>query len=215
MSEPDPATRQALLQTVERYYADRLREFGATARGVDWNSAESQALRFAQLLHVLPAGADASTSLLDLGCGYGALLDTLRARGSAVSYRGYDISADMIAAATARHGHDTAARFSTELAAFGPSDVAVASGVFNVKLDTPVDTWHDYVWATIDTLHAVSTRGFAFNMLSTYSDPDRRKASLYYADPCAVFDRCKRTFSTQVALLHDTPLFEFTIVVRK
>lgn len=164
---------------------------------------------------MLPEGADASTSLLDLGCGYGALLDTLRQGGSAIAYRGYDISADMIAAATARHAGDDAARFSTDLAAVGVSDVAVASGVFNVKLDTPVEAWHDYVWATIETLHTVSSRGFAFNMLSTYSDPGRRKASLYYADPCAVFDRCKRAFSPQVALLHDTPLFEFTIVVRK
>lgn len=172
-------------------------------------------LRFTQLLQVLPDRADAATTLLDLGCGYGALLDTLRGRGSAVAYRGFDISGDMIAAAEARHGRDAAARFSTDLAAFGPSDVAVASGVFNVKLDTPVEAWHDYVWATIETLHAVSTQGFAFNMLSTYSDPGRRKASLYYADPCAVFDRCKRSFSPRVALLHDTPLFEFTILVRK
>lgn len=173
-------------------------------------------LRFTQLLHVLPEGStDAGTSLLDLGCGYGALLDLLRARGLGVNYRGYDISGDMVAAARDRHAGDGAARFATDLAAFGPSDVAVASGVFNVKLDTPVEAWHDYVWSTIETLHAVSTRGFAFNMLSTYSDPERRKASLYYADPCAVFDRCKRAFSPRVALLHDTPLFEFTIVVRK
>ena len=39
----------ALLREVERYYSDRVRQFGATARGADWNSTESQELRFTQL----------------------------------------------------------------------------------------------------------------------------------------------------------------------
>ena len=52
-------------------------------------------------------------------------------------------------------------------------------------------------------------------MLSTYSDVERRRADLYYADPHMVFDYCKRTFSPAVALLHDYPLYEFTILVRK
>ena len=30
-----------------------------------------------------------------------------------------------------------------------------------------------------------------------------------------MFDLCKRRFSTRVALLHDYPLFEFTVIVRK
>jgi hypothetical protein len=38
---------------------------------------------------------------------------------------------------------------------------------------------------------------------------------LYYADPCALFDLCKRRYSKHVALLHDYGLYEFTILVRK
>jgi hypothetical protein len=33
-------------------------------------------------------------------------------------------------------------------------------------------------------------------------------------DPLRLFDHCKRTFSPDVALLHDYPLWEFTILVR-
>ena len=40
-----------ILAGVTAYYAGKLREFGATPRGVDWNSAESQQLRFRQLSH--------------------------------------------------------------------------------------------------------------------------------------------------------------------
>ena len=42
-----------LLRQTEAYYTARVREHGATARGVDWNSPESQALRFQQLLRIV------------------------------------------------------------------------------------------------------------------------------------------------------------------
>lgn len=37
---------------------------------------------------------------------------------------------------------------------------------------------------------------------------------LYYADPYALFDVCKR-YSNNVALLHDYDLYEFTMLVRE
>ena len=61
----------------------------------------------------------------------------------------------------------------------------------------------------------LSRTGFAFNALSLYSDPDRRRPDLYYADPLYWFDHCKRRYCRFVALLHDYPLYEFTILVRK
>lgn len=171
-------------------------------------------LRFDRLLQVVDA-ATAGASLLDVGCGYGALLDTIRQRGLDLDYRGFDISHDMVAAACASHGHDSRAAFTTDPAALRPATFAVASGIFNVKLHHDLTEWDDYVWAAIASLHQAGSRGFAFNMLSTYSDPERRRDTLFYADPLEVFDRCKRQFSPRVALLHDYPLFEFTIVVRK
>src|SRR2546429_8131406 len=41
-----------ILENVNRYYTEKLELHGATARGVDWNSVESQRLRFAQLLKI-------------------------------------------------------------------------------------------------------------------------------------------------------------------
>ena len=64
-------------------------------------------------------------------------------------------------------------------------------------------------------LDGKSSRGFAFNCLTSYSDADKMRDDLYYADPCKLFDRCKRRYSRRVALLHDYGLWEFTILVRK
>ena len=54
-----------------------------------------------------------------------------------------------------------------------------------------------------------------FNALTLYSDVEKRRGDLFYADPLAVFDRCKRQYSRFVTLLHDYPLYEFTIMVRR
>ena len=52
-------------------------------------------------------------------------------------------------------------------------------------------------------------------MLTSYSDADKKRDELHYADPCAIFDLCKRKYSRNVALYHDYSLYDFTIVVRK
>jgi SAM-dependent methyltransferase len=198
---------------VAEYYADKLQEHGATARGVDWNSAESQALRFQELLRIRDSSAP--FSLNDYGCGYGALVDHLLAEGADFRYCGFDIAEAMVARARERHAQVPGCTFVSDETLLEPADYTVASGILNVKLGTPLSDWEDYVLDTIGRLAAVSRRGFAFNALTLYSDPDKRRADLYYADPLRLFDHCKRHFSPDVALLHDYRLYEFTILVRK
>jgi len=205
MSRPD-----LLLQT-RQYYDGKLAEHGPTARGVDWNSEQSQRLRFRELARLVEDEPDAS--VLDYGCGYGALRSYLRERGHRGPYVGFDISERMIEAARTL-ASDDAARFLATREAIEPVDYTLASGIFNVKQTASDEEWQRYVLETIEDLAAVSTRGFAFNALSRYSDADRRRPDLYYADPLELFDHCKRHISRFVSLLHDTPLYEFTLIVR-
>jgi SAM-dependent methyltransferase len=195
------------------YYDHKLRTHGPTPAGVDWNSQESQELRFALLAHLWQDETDAS--ILDYGCGYGALADYLRARGHRGAYTGYDVSEAMAQAAHARVASLTACRVTAHRGTLEPADYAIASGVFNVKQDADEDAWRTYIWETVADLAALGTRGFAFNALTSYSDVDKRRPDLYYADPLEAFDRCKRAYSRFVTLLHDYPLYEFTIIVRR
>jgi SAM-dependent methyltransferase len=177
---------------------------------VDWNSPESQELRFDQLLRV----AERETgrfSLNDYGCGYGALVSYLEDRGLDVSYCGFDLSAPMLEQARRDHPGVT---FVTSEADLQPADYTVASGVFNVKLGVGVEDWREYVFSTLETIARLSVKGFAFNMLTTYSDADKMRDDLYYGDPREFFDLCKRKYSRNVALLHDYGLYEFTTIVR-
>jgi len=201
------------LHPIADYYASRIRSHGCTAAGVDWNSAAGQRLRLEVLLGIV-SPADQPFTLDDYGCGYGALLDLLEERRWPADYRGLDIAAEMIAAAVARHPRQ-AGWFAVGRASARRADYAVASGIFNVRLDCPDADWERHVAATLDQMHEHAARGFAFNCLTAYSDPPKRQAQLYYADPRHYFDLCQQRYSKYVALRHDYGLYEFTILVRK
>jgi SAM-dependent methyltransferase len=168
-------------------------------------------VRFAQLLKLIDWSA--APSLLDYGCGYGALAEQLCGEREDFSYTGFDLAEDMVEAARARID-DRRCAFTSSLDAVATADFAVASGIFNVRLDTADEVWHDYVVQTLDTIASHSERGFAFNMLTRYADPPLMRDELYYADPGRYFRLCKERYSREVALLHDYELYEFTILVR-
>jgi len=180
---------------------------------MDWNSAESQALRFRQLERLWEAEPEAG--IVDYGCGYAALATYLRTRGHRGPYIGFDVSDQMIEAARRHVAALADWHLTSRRADVVPGDYAVASGVLNVKQQVDDREWLTYVHETIADLAALGTRGFAFNVLTSYSDPDKRRPDLYYADPLALFDHCKRTYSRFVSLIHDYPLYEFTLLVRR
>lgn len=202
-----------ILNEVANYYSAKLIEHGETPRGVDWNGEESQVLRFDQLTKVIPSSTGFSVN--DLGCGYGSLLDYLKQHFRDFTYNGYDVSGDMVCAAQGRYPKDVNACFTIASEPPVMADYGIASGIFNVKLGRSDADWREYILSMLEILNRTSRKGFAFNCLTSYSDADKMRDYLYYADPCALFDHCKRQYSRQVALMHDYGLYEFTILVRK
>ena len=95
------------------------------------------------------------------------------------------------------------------------ADYTIASGIFNIRFATSDEAWLRQILDTMTVMYGKSNLGLAFNVLSIYSDPEFRKSELFYADPLYLFDFCKRTFSRNVALLHDYGQYDFTIIVRK
>lgn len=202
-----------LLTEVAEYYTSKLTEHGETPRGVDWNGEEGQKLRFEQLCKIVDATK--RFTINDLGCGYGALYDYIDNNFDKFSYSGVDVSECMIRAAEQRCKKKPEARFVLSSEPEQIADYGVASGIFNVRLGRSDDEWQPYLEDTLDILDRTSRIGFAFNCLTSYSDTEKMRDYLYYADPCVLFDLCKRRYSRNVALLHDYGLYEFTILVRK
>jgi len=203
-----------LFSEVASYYNAKIEMFGDTPSGVDWNDKESQFKRFEQLCKIIDSRLSHFT-INDLGCGYAALLDYLIGKKYSCTYFGLDVSDKMIDIAKKRHAPTSKVQFVTASVPDRKSDYGVASGIFNVRLGISDTEWFNYLQDLLDALDRTSKLAFSFNCLTCYSDNEKKRDYLYYADPCALFDLCKRRYSRNVALLHDYGLFEFTILVRK
>lgn len=196
---------------ISDYYTQKIIEYGATPEGVDWNSEESQLVRFEQLSKIIRSN---DFSINDVGCGYGKYYEYLEVLFSQYSYIGYDLSEEMVLNAKELY-RNTKFETISNLDIMRCSDYSVASGIFSVKMQHTEAEWLSYILDTLEKINEKSTKGFAFNMLTKYSDKEYMREDLYYADPLFIFDYCKRNFSKEVTLLHDYGLYEFTILVRK
>jgi SAM-dependent methyltransferase len=199
------------LRGVGGLYTENIERHGAGPAAVGWRDEATHDLRFDKLAEVL-RGDDRPFTVNDHGCGYGALFGYLVGRGLApAAYCGSDISVDMLDAARAAV-FDPRAEFVEAALPPAEADYTFVSGTFNVRLGASEEEWERYVRETLAALAARSRRGLAFNLLTTYVD--WRDDNLFYGDPRAFFDFCRTELSRYVTLLHDYPLYEWTMLVR-
>ncbi|MFN3701554.1 MAG: class I SAM-dependent methyltransferase [Alphaproteobacteria bacterium] len=202
------------LKKIESMYSNNMRDMGTTSKAVGWNSEDCQSLRFTKLSSIIDDNGPYSVN--DYGCGYGAhlrfLTETLG--HDVTAYNGYDISKDMLSSArdnlsafTGSLNLQQAENITTE------ADYSFVSGTFNVRFEAPREEWEDFMRAKLDEINRHSRKGFSFNVLTSYADWE--ETHLYYGDPSYWFDYCKKNFSRAVSLLHDYPLWEWTMIVRK
>ncbi len=206
-----------LLEKVKNLYTKGLEEYGFNSKAVGWKSKEHQYLRFLKLLSVIENKND-KFSIIDYGCGYAELLVYLIDNGYNVSkYIGYDISFFILEKAKIYLDQNNINSnifdfiLSDKINSF--VDFIVVSRTFNVKFDFDDNLYLKYILKKLDMINHFSKKGFSFNMLSTYVD--YKENHLFYGDPLFFFDYCKKNYSKYVSLLHDYPLWEFTIIVKK
>jgi SAM-dependent methyltransferase len=202
------------LAGVEALYTSNLAQHGTSSASVGWPDPDAQRLRFDKLAYVIavdpPAG---EITVNDWGCGYGAMFRYLDERTDVKlgRYTGYDLSVEMLDAARA-FVDDERATWVQGAEVTETADFSFVSGTFNVRMEASDEAWQHYVEVTLRRLAERSRTGFAFNLLTSYVD--WRKDDLFYADPARFFRYCRENISRYVSLLHDYPLYEWTIAVR-
>ena len=203
------------LKKYKAYFTEKIETHGADPKGVDYNGFEAQEIRFEQLIKVI--NPSAAFSIIDYGCGYGALFDFLQKKNWQFTYHGFDMIEKMVIAGREAHKDFINADFFHSESDLTVADYLTAGSIFNNKFEASNDEWQNMVSATLRRMNALCSKGFSFNMLTKYSDEDRmsQRPDLFYGDPLFFFDFCKRNFSRNVALLHDYGLYDFTILVRK
>jgi SAM-dependent methyltransferase len=203
---------RAAIEGVEALYTGNLGQHGIDSKTVGWPNEASQLLRFEKLAYLLDADDhDGDVTVNDWGCGYGAMFPFLerRLKQRLRRYHGYDISSEMLRAAR-DHIDDPRAELVESERVTHEADYTFVSGTFNVRLDATYEAWGDYVRSVLREIAQRSRRGFAFNLLTTFVD--WRKDDLFYADPAEFFSFCRSQLCRRVTLLHDYPLYEWTIV---
>lgn len=199
------------------YYRERRNAPEPSIR-VGWRDHQAQHRRFAQLIKIIRHNADEPFSIADIGCGLGDFAHFLNLSGySKVQYYGFDQNEEIVAEALAANRTERGISFAPvrDLKSLGVFDYAVASGIFNSKFDTPDASWIAHVVSVLEDIDRLARCGFAFNMLTVYSDAEKMQPDLFYGDPRFFFDLCLQRFARNVAVLQDYDEFDFTVLVRK
>ncbi len=205
---------RAALDGINALYTKNQQTLGTTPQSVGWRDENTQILRFDKLAQVIRPDATPIT-VNDWGCGYAAMFPYLDKINDVTlaHYYGYDISTDMLDAAHKFVNGDVRAELIQSPDVTQEADYTFVSGTFNVRMEADDGAWIRYIEDKLLKLAQHSRRGLAFNLLTTYVD--WKQENLYYADPFHFFDFCKRNISRYVSLLHDYPLYEWTMLVVK
>jgi len=221
--DPAPGSPEAVLQGIKGMlipvttaYRLQYRRNGATPKGVFWSNADNVRKRFEVLCRVFypEDTARGDSSVADLGCGYGALYDYLKAhpiiRGG--EYRGYDICESLLDACKTRI-KDPRASFHHSMRVTQPADYSIVSGTFNLKLDANDADWLTYTQISLKALWSQTDRALAFNMLDI--EDAAPMDGLYYADPEVLETFCRKNLSENVSVVTGYDLPDFTVYVRR
>jgi len=200
-----------------KFFGDKVCKYGATPKGLDYNTSKQHLLRIEILLSMIDLSKENEiVSIADFGCGFGSLVDVLnKDYFGQYRYFGYDISPEMIE--MGRNLWKTQKNISFQVGgieSIQPSDYIFCSGVFNKKLEYSTERWTDYLNYSISRLFQLTNNSLVFNILTTQSDPDKRSNDLYYADPAKLLNFCLK-FTDNISLRHDYGLYDFAICMTK
>ena len=194
------------------YFDEKASLYGNTPEGSDYNSNISQDLRITRLL----SGFQTQNlgDIADVGAGFGRARGLLSELDYSYKYTGYEISKIPLLGAK-KLFPDTSFKLIDSFNDVGFHDRIILSGVFNLKLDTSDCIWENYIFESLQDLFLKAECGIAVNFLSTYSDVEMRKNSLFYADPLKLFNFAKMNLSSYVKLDHSYGLWDFAVHIGK
>ncbi|MGB9613248.1 MAG: class I SAM-dependent methyltransferase [Candidatus Margulisiibacteriota bacterium] len=203
------------------YYEKLLSQYGENYRALDWNSPESQRLRYKIFKEIFIYGKKSSgISVLDVGCGFGDFYGFLKAEGilhrNRISYTGYDISPKLLGVARKKY---LDAKFELrdilEDRYLPMFDYVFCSGVFNIRTGEVFEHL-DFVKEMVYRMYDLANFGVAVNFLSegmlpsTVANVDR----YFYFNPEQVMNFCRYVCSRFI-LRHDYHPGDFTVYLLK
>jgi SAM-dependent methyltransferase len=145
-----------------RWYEEKVRQYGFDHRGLGFRNRSSQEKRFEALLEL---GDFDARRVLDVGCGFGDLLEFLMSRGIRPVYTGLDVCEPMIQRCRERFVGDPGRFICADVLDYRPTetfDYVVASGIFGLDAEGA----RERIRPTLERVFEWSRIGAAVNFLS-------------------------------------------------
>jgi SAM-dependent methyltransferase len=190
-----------VFERIAGYYDELVTTYGHSPRACDYGRPESQKQKFEVLSHVADLGGK---SVLDVGCGFGDFSNFLAERFPSLTYRGVDISPQMVENARALNPAADIVQCNILHSAVEPADVVTANGIFYLLGSGAEEVMQQLVARMFE----LCKEAVAFNSLSGWApEPE---AGEFYADPARTLAFC-RTLTPWVTLRHDYHPHDFTV----
>jgi len=199
--------------SMKEHYKGTIIEHGSCARGVDWRDEDTAEIRHGHMKNLM-LFSNSDTTLLDVGCGYGAFLGYLKRKSISVNYSGIDLVKEMIGVAACEHpeasfiiGDFLDEKFKDNF------DYLICNGILTQKLDASLLEMERYYKEVVKKMFSLSKIGCCFNMMSTrvnFFAPN-----LFYRHPSEVLTYCLSEITQNVRVDHSYGLYEFTVYLYK
>ena len=203
----------SITKTLQKHYVEKFSLHGASSEGVDWGKDETKTvLRYDKMLQVINHNySDKSKfSLLDVGCGYGGLLEYASYQHNNLNYTGIDVAENMIEWAITNspkgnfiYGDIMEYEFERKF------DYVVCNGILTQKLETPGLEMDRFAHQLIHRIFSLCVIGIAFNVMTT--KVNYYANNLYYRNPSELLAWCMSEISSAIKIDHSYPLYEYTI----
>jgi len=202
-----PAQRQRIVLSQR----DALRRNGFHPNALFWSNQKVQELRFQILADI---GIQPSSSLLDIGCGFGDFAAYLDKQGTPVTYTGIDISDDLLA--KGRQHYPELELIEADLFDYNPElesyDYVMLSGMLNRKFmgNQGAESATDYAYKIIRRMFKTCKKGIAFNLLDARHEWTAKRWDLQSFHPDEIIESV-RGFTNKYQLIDGYLENDFTI----
>lgn len=182
-----------------QFYTNSYKKYGISAKGVHWNSKESQYTRFEVITTLLKDLEN--SSIVDIGCGFGEYLNFLDEKKlKADIYLGIDCEDFMLKIAKERFPKNIFIKCDFLKQEVPSADYLICSGAFNIF------TSKDFIKG-IESCFQASKKGFVFNFLS-------KEESIHRLSLSKILDFCK-TLTHKVTIRDNYLDNDYTIFLER
>jgi len=202
----------SLLDNQRKAYSENFSKYGATPLGTYQNNLETQYLRFERLIKNLRKDLE-NTRIHDIGSGTCDFHRFLLENNINHEYHGTEIVQEMIDFSLSVY--PDIKLYNRDLLSVSDEmyDFNVLSGTLNISHDLDKKAWKEYSYNLVEKMFALSSKGIAFNFLSSYNT--FTKEDLVYFDPREFLNFCIKKLSRFVIIDQCYPLYEATCTVFK